>query len=326
MVDYNASKACIALLAAALLATAAVDARATEWPTRPVTVIVPYPAGGNTDTMARIAGARLGARLGQTFIIDNRGGANGIPATAQVAKAAPDGYTVEFGAATQFIIMPMLQKVGYDPERDFVPVGIVGAGAYILGVRASLPVNTLPELIAYAKANPGKLNYGTAGTGGIIHLASALLAAKAGIEMVQVPYKGGGPAVMAFVAGEVDLYFGNASEMISQAASGKIRLLAVSAEKRLPAFPNMPTVSEFFPGFKITSWNGFLAPVATPPAIVERLADAVAAVVKEPDVVKRLSDLGIAPSGLTTTRMGDLIAGERIFYAEAIKAAGIKRE
>jgi tripartite-type tricarboxylate transporter receptor subunit TctC len=252
-----AQVACRVVGALALIACAA---QAGDWPTRPITAVVPYAAGGNTDTMARIASERLTAVLGQPVVVENVAGASGAIGATRVAQAAPDGNTLLFASASQIIIAPLVQKTHYDPQKDFVPVSIVGAGPYILGVKASLPANTFQEFIAYARNNPGKLNYASAGPGGIIHLTTALLAARAGIQMTHVPYKSGAPALNGLLTGEVDVYFGNASELLQQAASGRVRLLAVSSAARLKQRPDMPTIGEFYPGFLVTSWNGFLPP------------------------------------------------------------------
>ena len=291
-------------------------AQASEWPSRPITAVVPYAAGGNTDTMARIVGERLGTKLGQPVIIENIAGASGAIGAARVAHAPADGHTLLFGAASQLIIAPLVQKVNYDPQKDFVPVSIFGAGPYILGVKPSLPASTFQEFIAYAKSNPGKLNYASAGPGGIIHLTTALLGARAGIDMVHVPYKSGAPALNGLLTGEIDVYFGNASELLQQASSGRVRLLAVSSAARLPQLPDMPTVGEFYPGFRVTSWNGFLAPAGTPQAVIRLLARKRATrrrIPSSPSACSRSASSRAAPtprnsprsfasSGISTTR------------------------
>jgi tripartite-type tricarboxylate transporter receptor subunit TctC len=314
------------VLAATLWAMAAPPAQAAEWPTRPVTVIVPYAAGGNTDTMARLVSKYLSDKLGQPFVVENRPGGSGTIATGQVARATLDGYTLLFGAATQIIIMPILQKLTYDPDKDLVPVSVFGAGPYILGVTSSLPARSFQEFIAYAKANPGKLNYGSAGTGGIVHLATALFASCAGIDMVHVPYRSGAPALSGLIAGEVDLYFGNGSELMQQASNPRIRLLATSATQRLAQHPDMPTIAETYPGFRMTSWNGFLAPAGTPQPIVDRLAADTAAAARDPMIAERLMSLGIVPDGGTPDEMAAIIRSEKVFYRDAVTAAGVKIE
>jgi tripartite-type tricarboxylate transporter receptor subunit TctC len=299
-------------------------AQASDWPARPITAVVPYAAGGNTDTMARIVSERLAARLGQPVIVENIAGASGAIGAGRVAHAAPDGHTLLFASASQIIIAPLVQKVGYDPQKDFVPVGIFGAGPFILAVKPSLPVATFHELIAYAKDNPGKLNYASAGPGGIIHLATALLASQAGIDIAHVPYKSGAPALNGLLTGEIDLYFGNASELLQQASGGRVRLLAVSSAARLPQLPDLPTIGEFFPGFLVTSWNGLLAPAGTPQPIVRLLAQETRDAAKDPAIADRLLKLGIEPSGAGPDEFAEVIRAERQFYRAAAKAAGIK--
>jgi tripartite-type tricarboxylate transporter receptor subunit TctC len=300
--------------------------QASDWPARPITAVVPYAAGGNTDTMARIISERLASRLGQPVIIENIAGASGAIGATRVAHAAPDGHTLLFGAASQIIIAPLVQKTSYDPQKDFVPVSIFGAGPYIFAIKPSLPASTFQEFIAYAKRNPGKLNYASAGPGGIIHLTTALLAARTGIEMAHVPYKSGAPALNGLLTGEIDVYFGNASELLQQASSGRVRLLAVSSAARLPQLPGMPTVGEFFPGFLVTSWNGFLAPAGTPQPIIRLLAQETRNAAKDPAIADRLRELGIEPSGAGPDEFAEVIRGERDLYRAAAQAAGIKME
>jgi len=312
-----------AIAAAAIAGLIASAVQAGDWPGRPITVVVPYAAGGNTDTMARIVGERLAMRLGQPVVIENIAGASGAIGTATVARAAPDGHTLLFASAAQIIITPLVQKVSYDAQRDFTPIAIFGAGPYVLGVKATLPVSTFQEFIAYAKANPGKLNYASAGPGAIIHLTTALLAARAGLRLTHVPYKAGAPALNGLLTGEIDVYFGNASELLQQVAGGRVKLLAVSSQTRLPRLPDLPTVSEFYPGFLVTSWNGFLAPAGTPPPIIARIAQETGAAAKDPAIADRLRTLGIEPSGAGPDAFAETIRTERDFYLAAGKAAGI---
>jgi tripartite-type tricarboxylate transporter receptor subunit TctC len=308
------------------LALVACAAQASDWPARPITAVVPYAAGGNTDTMARIVSERLAATLGQPVVVENVAGASGAIGAIRVARAAPDGNTLLFASASQIIIAPLVQKTGYDPQKDFVPVSIFGAGPYILGVKPSLPVATFREFLAYAKDNPDKLNYASAGPGGIIHLATALLASRAGIHMTHVPYKSGAPALNGLLTGEIDVYFGNASELLQQASSGRVKLLAVSSAARLKQLPDMPTIEESYPGFVVTSWNGFLAPAGTPQPIVRLLARETRNAAKDPAIADRLLQLGIEPSGADPVEFAEVIRAERDFYRAAAAAAGIKMD
>jgi tripartite-type tricarboxylate transporter receptor subunit TctC len=315
-----------AALAAASLSVTSPASAATDWPTKTVTIVVPFPAGGNTDTMARLLAENLSKKLGQTFIVDNRPAAGGTLATGQVAKAKPDGYTLMFGSAGQLIILPMLQKVSYDSTKDLAPLSIFGTGPFILGVKNSIPANSLKELIAYAKSNPGKLNVASAGTGSIGHLSAALLAKRAGIDIVPVPYRGGGPAIAALVAGEVDMYFGNASELLQYSTGGRLKLLAVSLPEPLKQLPDVPAVASIFPGFKTSSWNGLIGPVGMPKDLADKIVQVTIEASKDPTIIERLTTLGIAPTGSTAEEFATIVAEERTLYREAVDAAGLKME
>lgn len=308
------------------VAVAAGAATAQEWPTRPVTIVVPFPAGGNTDTMARLAADFLTRSLGQNFIVENRPTGGGVVATAQVARAEPDGSTLFFASAGQLIILPMMQKVNYDPEKDLVPVSILGTGPFILGVRSNLPAKTMQEFIAFAKTHKDKLNVASAGIGSIGHLSAALFGKRAGLEFVYVPYKGGGPAMQALINHETDLYFGNASELLQHIDGGRIRVLGVSSEKPLSQIPNVPPVATLFPGFKTSSWNGFFVPAGTPAAVIGRLEAQVVAAVKDPTIRSRLEALGIEPVGSTAKEFAATIEADRPVYREAVDAAGLRMQ
>ena len=312
-----------AALGSALMALLTMSAQAQDWPSKTVTVVVPFAAGGNTDVMARMASNKLAAELKQTFVVENRLGAGGAIAANFVAQAAPDGYTLLFGAAPQIAVVPRIQKVNYDPLKSFAPVSVFGTGPFILAVNATIPVKTLPEFVAYG--NGRKLNYGSGGVGSIGHLSGALLVARAGFDSVHVPFSGGGPATSALVAGQIDMYFGNASELIPQAESGKIKLLGVATDQRMKQIPNVPTISETFPNFALSSWNGFLAPAATPRPIVSKLATLVTAAARDPAIVAQLEGLGITPNGTTPEEFAAQIAREQPLFDEAIAAAGMKQ-
>src|SRR2546428_816765 len=217
---------------------------AQTWPQRPVKVIVPFTAGGNTDTQARIISERLSVALGQQFIVENRVGAGGAIAAEFVAKAPADGYTLFFAASSQIMIVPLIQKLNYDPLKDFAPISILGTNPFVLAVHISVPAKTLQDFIDYAKAHPGELNYSSGGTGSATHLAAALFASRAGLKMSHVPYQRGSQSVTDLVGGQIQMVLGNASDMIQHSKSGKIRLLAVSGEKRAPQFPDLPTIPE----------------------------------------------------------------------------------
>jgi tripartite-type tricarboxylate transporter receptor subunit TctC len=311
------------VLALVALATLALPARAAEWPLKPITVIVPFGAGGNTDTMARLASQHLSTKFGQPFIVENRPSAGGTIGTGMVAAATPDGYMLLFCASSMINLAPQLQKLSFDPARQLAPITNVGTGTQMIAIRRSLPVTTLPEFLAYAKANPGKLNFTVAGTQNISHLAPALLFARAGVELVMVPAKSGPQAVSDLLAGQVDLYFGNTSELLVHLNSDRIRLIAVGTARRLAVAPDIPAVAELLPGFEFSSWNGFLAPAGTPEPIIEAIRNEVTALVKSPELSERLAKLGIVPGGLSREETDAVFRHDREAFAAAIKAAGI---
>ena len=312
----------VALFALAIAALAT-SAQAADWPTRPVTVLVPFGAGGNTDMMARLAAVHLSTKLGQSFVVENRPSAGGALATSQVATAAPDGYTLLFSASSVVVLTPQLQKLGFDPMKQLVPLTNVGTGTQMIAIKRSLPILNLPELIAYAKANPGKLNFTVAGTQNISHLAPVLLFARAGIDLVMVPQRAEPPAIADLIAGQVDLYFGNSSSLLPHINSDKIRLIAVGTAKRIPAAPDIPAVAETIPGFEFSSWNGFFAPAGTPEPVVKALRDEITAFARSSEISEKLSKLGIVPGGIPVDQTEAVFKQDFAAYAAAIKAAGI---
>jgi tripartite-type tricarboxylate transporter receptor subunit TctC len=298
-------------------------ALAQDYPTRPVTVIVPFAAGGNTDMMARLGAQHLTNKFGQTFIVENRPSAGGSLGTGHVSNAAPDGYTLLFTASSTIVLTPQLRKLSFDPEKRLVPITNVGTGTQMIAIRKDLPVKTLPELLAYAKSNPGKLNFVVAGTQNLTHLAPALLFARTGVDMVMIPAKGGPDAVSDITAGRVDFYFGNSSELLPHINSDTIRLIAVGTAQRIPAAPDIPTVSETLPGFEFSSWNGFLAPVGTPETIIMAIRSEITALARSAEISERLTKLGIVPGGLTKEQCEAVLRKDHETFAAAIKAAGI---
>jgi tripartite-type tricarboxylate transporter receptor subunit TctC len=300
-------------------------ARAADWPARPVTVVVPFGAGGNTDTLARIATQHLSAKLGQTFVVENRPSAGGALGTGQVAAAAPDGYTLLFAAASMIVLTPQVQKLNFDPIKQLVPITNLGTGTQMVAIKRELPAKNLPEFIAYAKANPGKLNFAVAGTQNISHLAPVLLFARAGIDLVMVPAKSEPQAISDLISGQVDLYFGNSSSLLPHINNEKIRLIAVGTPQRIPAAPDIPAVAEVLPGFEFSSWNGFLAPTSTPEPIIASIRNEITALAKSPPVSERLSRVGIVPGGLSKEQNEAVFKKDYESFAAAIKAAGIER-
>jgi tripartite-type tricarboxylate transporter receptor subunit TctC len=311
--------------AAVLLALGAASAFAQAWPQRPVRVIVPFVAGGNTDSQARIVCERLNELLGQPFVVENKVGASGAIAAEFAAKSAPDGYTLFFAASPQFLL-PLVQKVNYDPYRDFAPISIVGTNPFVLGVHISVPAVTLKEFADYVKARPGQLNYASAGVGTVAHLTASLFLVRAGLQMTHVAYKGGAQATADLVGGQVQMYFGNPSELMPHLNAGRIRLLGVSSPSRTPQLPDVPAIAETYPGFATGTWNGFLAPSGAPQPIIERLAREVAKVVREPAIAERLRKIGVEPLGNTPAEFAALIQREAPTWRDAVKAAGIRAD
>lgn len=301
-------------------------AQTQAWPQRPVRVVVPFPPGGTTDVQARIISERLSAALGQQFIVDNRPGAGGAIAADFVARASADGYTLFFAATPQMSTVPLIQKVNYDPLKDFVPISILGTSPFVLGINVAVPAKTVREFVEYIKARPGQMNYGSGGTGSVGHLSAALFVSRAGLQMTHIPYKGFSLAVSDLVGGQIQMYFGNASELIQLWKNGKITLLAVSGEKRAPQLPDLPAMTEIYPGFRTVTWNGLLAPAGTPRDIVERIAREVARAVREPAMNERLNSMGITPVGNTPAEFAELIRSEVPLWRAAVDAAGIKQE
>jgi tripartite-type tricarboxylate transporter receptor subunit TctC len=314
----------VAFLAVATLALLTGPLRAMDWPARPVTVIVPFGAGGNTDMMARLAAQHLSSRLGQPFVVENKPGAGGALGTGQVATAAPDGYTLLFSASANLSLTPQVQKLNFDPLKQLVPITNMGTGTQMIAIKRSLPATTLAEFIAYVKANPGKLNFTVAGTQNISHLAPVLLFARTGLQLVMVPTKSEPQAVSDLISGQVDLYFGNSSSLLPHIHSDTIRLIAVATAQRIGVAPDIPAVAETVPGFEFSSWNGFSAPAGTPEPILDSIQTELAAFAKSAEVSARLSKLGIIPGGLTREESAAVVKRDYGAFAAAVKAAGIE--
>ena len=313
----------VAIAALAAMAFVSTQAHATDWPTKPVTIYVTTAAGGNTDLMARMAAEYLSSKFGKTFVVENRPSAGGVQATGQVVGAAPDGYTLLFTPNAAILMAPLVQKMPFDPDKSLTPVTNVGTGSQVIAVKRSLPINNLAEFLAYAKANPKKLNFAAAGTNNISHLAPLLLFARAGVDVVMVPSRGEPQAISDLMAGNVDFYFGNTSVLLAQKDHPAIRLLAVGTAQRVPSAPEIPTASETMPGFVFASWNGFLVPNGTPEDVIAKLRDAIAEMVKAPEMAERLTKLGIIAGGQTKEQVAQVFQSDRKNFADAVKAAGI---
>ncbi|MBV9236604.1 MAG: tripartite tricarboxylate transporter substrate binding protein [Xanthobacteraceae bacterium] len=302
-------------------------AQSQTWPQRPVTVVVPFAAGGNTDGIGRSIAQWLSDRLGQQFVVENRGGAGGAIAAEMVAKAPADGYTLFVAALPQIAIIPAISQTRYDPVKDFTPISVVGTNPFVLAVNKDVPVKNVPEFIDYVRKAPQPLSYASAGIGSLNHLSMALFLKLAGIDMIHVPYKGNAPAMSDVVAGHVPAIFTNLSDALPQAAAGTIRLIGVSGETRAPQIPDVPTVAEQgFPTFKTRTWNALMAPAKTDPAIIARVAREVAAAAKDPGFAERLNHLGVDPLGNSPTEFAALIAADIPFWAEAVRIAGVKEQ
>jgi tripartite-type tricarboxylate transporter receptor subunit TctC len=311
------------IAAAALMLPLMVQAQ--SWPQKPVKVIVPFPPGGVTDAIARITADWLTQRLGQSVIAENRPGASGAIAAEFVARSDPDGYTLFSASTPQLAVVPYVQKINYDPVKDFAPISIVGTNAFALGCNDKTPVKTLTELVQYSKARPGQLNFASPGVGSVGHLTMALFLARADLKMEAVLYKGGGPAMVDVIAGHVNCYFGNYNELIPHVGSGKIRLLATSGEKRARQLPDVPTVAEQgYAGFRTQTWNGYVAPAGVPREIIERLAREIALGCKDAGFVGRLDKIGVDAMCSTPAQFEEAIRDDLKLWKEAVAAAGMK--
>ena len=325
--DLNSHFVSLAFLAAlAVPLCIFTSALAQPYPVKPVRMVLPYPPGGGSDTIARPLAQKMSEGLGQQVIVENRGGANGNIGMELAARAAPDGYTIVFALTAQLAVNPNLySKVPYDPVRDYSPITLLGAGGYILVVHPSLPAKSVKELIALAKARPGQIAYSSSGNGSGGHLAAELLNSMAGIKMLHVPYKGGGPALMDLIAGQVQVLFSTQLASWPHIQSGRIRALAVSTAKRPASLPDLPTIAEAaLPGYDSGVWYGVLAPAGTPREIVMRLNAEIARVLKQPDYRNLLVNNTIDPIGGPPEQLGQYIRSELVKWAKVVKEAGVR--
>src|SRR5689334_1945937 len=301
------------IAASAVLAIVAPSAfaQAAAWPERPIKFIMAAPAGSSLDVLGRTIAEKLTLRLGQPVVVEDKPAAGGTVAAAEVAKAAPDGYTMMIGFNGPLSFAPLLQKLPYDVQKDLAPVITTTSQPNVLAVNASLPVKSIADLVAYAKANPGKLNYASVGNGSSSHLNMELFKQMAGFDAVHVPFNGSPPAVTATIQGETQMMFAVMQPLQAQIQAGKLRALAVTTAKRFPLLPDYPTIAESgYPGFEALAWNGVLVPAGTPKAIVTRLNTEINAILKDPDVVQKLHALGFDLIGGTPEDFGALIKGE----------------
>ena len=308
---------------AALAATVAAPfARAQSWPARPIRVLVGYPPGGFTDVTARLVCDRLGQRLGQPVIVENKPGANGIVAVDALGKAAPDGTTFAVVIAAHAANTSLYKKLPYDPKKDVTGVSLIGVSPLVYATNNDAPFKTAKEMVAYARANPGKISYGSSGNGSAVHLSTELLKSLTGTRMVHIPYRGSAAAFTDLVGGQIQLFGDAAQGLIGK--EGKVRLLGVASDKRLPALPDVPTfVEQGVPGFLASTWAGMLAPAGTPAAILKRMSDEIAAIVKMDEVRARLDAMGTIPVGGSPAEFDRFIADETAKWGKVIREAKV---
>lgn len=312
---------------AALAVTAAgypVAFAASTFPERPVRLVVGFAPGGAADILGRVAAQQLSDRLGQQVVVDNRGGAGGLIATEIVAKANADGYTLLFSSIPHVINPHLYKKVSYDAIRDFTPVVQFVAVPLMMAAGASLPVQSVRELIAYAKANPDKINYGSAGSGSSSHLAMELFKSMAGVHMAHIPYKGTGPMITGMLAGQIGVTIASAVPLAPQVRSGKLRGLAVTGPKRSAAFPQLPAIAETVPGYEVVNWFGIFAPAGTPAEIVKRINAELNAALDSPELVKRLNAQGADVAGGSAEGFARMVKADYAKWARIVKESGAR--
>ncbi|HEY4068267.1 MAG TPA: tripartite tricarboxylate transporter substrate binding protein [Burkholderiaceae bacterium] len=316
-------------LACALFASVPIAAWAdSAWPARPVRLIVPFPPGGGSDAVGRLIGQKLAEQLGQQVIIDNRAGAGGSLGTEAAVRAAPDGYTMVLASTSEIAINPSLYShLGYDTVKDLVPVALVATTPMVLIVNMDLPVKSVPELIALARAKPGELNVASAGIGTISHLSGEMLRSMSNLSWTHVPYRGTSPALSDLVGGQVQLMFLPPPPAIALVKGNHARLIAVSGKTRAPGLPDTPTVAESgLPDYNVDNWYGIFMPVGTPQAVVARMADEVARALKVPDTVGMLASQGAAPGAMSTPQFSDYVKAEVAKWSKVVKSSGAKAE
>jgi tripartite-type tricarboxylate transporter receptor subunit TctC len=322
------TSAAAGVAALSILALASQDAAAaqTAYPTKVVRFITPFPPGGSLDPLTRMSAQKLSELWGQPSVVENRPGGNSIIGTQAAARAAPDGYTL-LVVGTPHVINPSLFPTPYDAIKDFAPIATIARSRQLLVVNPSLPVSSVKEVIALAKARPGQLNYGSSGTGNTNHLAGELFCTLAGIKMTHIPYKGAGPALTDLIGGQLQLSFHVPISALPHVLSGRLKALATTGESRIPAAPNVPTFAEAgMPGFDLQGWTGMLAPAGTPKAIVDKISADMSRVLAMPDVVERLTNQGQDPYVSTPEQFDSLLKSELARYAKIIKDANIKVE
>jgi len=315
-----------ALLTASSAASYTGLASAQNYPTKPVRLIVPFPPGGSNDIVGRLMAEELSQRLGKQVVVDNRGGAGGVLGSEIAANSEPDGHTLLI-ISVAYAFNPALYQLRFDPDKAFAPIAMIGTGPNALTVNPKLPANSVKELIALAKAKPGQLNYASAGVGTFQHLGSELLRIMAGINIVHIPFKGGGPAMADVIAGNTQICIGSLIQVIPHIDSKRLKLLGIGGASRAKVYPNVPTIAEAgVPGYDASNWWGILAPAKTPPAIVKRLQTEVSGILARPDLQKKLEGQGAETVNRAGAEFGKFIRTETAKWTRVVKEAGIKAE
>lgn len=313
--------AAIAALSVALAPAGPVAAQ--DFPTRPVTLVIPFAAGGSTDLVGRLIAERMAAELGQPVVVENKGGAGGNLGAAQVAKANPDGYTILMGTVATHALNPALyKKMPYDPVTSFAPVSLLVVVPNVLVVNPDFPAKTTEELIALLKKDPGKYSYASSGNGTPLHLSGELFKSMADVDMQHIPYQGAGPALVDVLSGQVPIMFDNLPSSTSHIKSGKLRALGVTTAKRAPSFPDLPAIAEAVPGYETYTWNAVFAPAGTPPEVVAKLNAAANKALADPKVQARLADFSAVSVGSTPEELGEHVKKEIAKWAPIVKASG----
>ncbi len=314
------------LMTAILAGTSFLSHAQADYPNKPIRLIIGFPAGGSTDIVGRVVAQKLGERLGQTIVVENRGGAGGTIGTDAAAKAAPDGYTLTLGTTSTMAVAPgAYSKLGYDPIKSFSPVSLVAVTPYLLVVNPQVPANSLAELVTLVKSQPGKLNYASAGNGSTTQLATEMLNDVTGMKMAHIPYKGNAAADLAILSNQVEVLFGSMPALLQHAKTNKLRALAVGSANRSPALPDTPTVAELgYPGFEAALWLGILAPAGTPKPIIDRLNKELVAITATPDFKAAMERNGADATSNTPEQFANLIKNEVAKYGSITKRLGIK--
>ena len=317
------------LLAAAMLASLGVagTAHAQNYPTKPITLIVPYPAGGANDMLGRLIGQKMSERLGQQFIVDNKPGAGTLIGATQVAKAVPDGYTLLVGGFASNSVSPLLFKAEYDPIKDFEPIGMFGTAPTVIITYPNSPYKTIKDVVDAAKKKPGEILYGSSGNGSPLHMAGEMFTSQAGVQMTHVPYKGGSAHILDLIGGRLDVIFDTSTNSTPLIKGGKVRPIAVSSKTRLPDFPDVPTLTESgYPDFSVNGWYALYAPAKTPKPIVDKLSAELQTVLKQPEVIEKLRGVGVAPASGKADELAKYAPAELEKYRKLIKDAHIKAD